>query len=111
MKRRRLQTITAPRQTFKTHFGAGTAPPRETTFHILPVLKLASPKACPSCSLPVRSIVDNMFVGRELRKPRIMGTVLRQLNKAGMRQISKETLSKLGLMTGALPSSRTGLAS
>ena len=40
-----------------------------------------------------------------------MGTVLRQLDKAGMRQIAKETLSKLGLLTGALPSSRMELAS
>ena len=48
---------------------------------------------------PALSIADNMFMGRELRKPGFMGTVLRQLDKARMRAIAREKLSDLGLMT------------
>ncbi len=48
---------------------------------------------------PALSIADNMFMGRELRKPGIMGKVFRQLDKNKMRQIAREKLSELGLMT------------
>ena len=40
-----------------------------------------------------------MFMGRELRKPGFMGRILRQLDKARMREIASEKLSELGLMT------------
>ncbi len=48
---------------------------------------------------PALSIADNMFMGRELRKPGFMGCILRQLDKARMREIAREKLSELRLMT------------
>lgn len=48
---------------------------------------------------PALSIADNMFMGRELRKPGLAGRVLRQLDKAEMRRQSRAKLSELGLMT------------
>lgn len=48
---------------------------------------------------PAFSIADNMFMGREIRKPGLMGRVFRQLDKRQMRQIAREKLSELGLMT------------
>jgi fructose transport system ATP-binding protein len=48
---------------------------------------------------PALSIVDNMFMGRELRKPGIMGQVFRQLDRPAMRTFARTKLSELGLMT------------
>ena len=48
---------------------------------------------------PALSIVDNMFIGREIRKPGLLGSVLRQLDRPAMRQFAREKLSELGLMT------------
>ena len=48
---------------------------------------------------PALSIADNMFMGREIRKPGIMGKVFRQLDKAEMRDFARKKLSDLGLMT------------
>ncbi len=48
---------------------------------------------------PGLSIADNMFMGRELRKPGILGTVFRKLDHAEMQRFSREKLSELGLMT------------
>ena len=48
---------------------------------------------------PALSIADNMFMGRELRKPGIMGKVFRQLDRKKMQEIAREKLSELGLMT------------
>jgi fructose transport system ATP-binding protein len=48
---------------------------------------------------PALSIVDNMFIGREIRKPGLMGSVFRQLDRPAMRQFAREKLSELGLMT------------
>lgn len=48
---------------------------------------------------PALSIADNMFMGRELRKPGFMGKVLRQLDRPAMERIAREKLSELGLMT------------
>ncbi|WP_108396315.1 ATP-binding cassette domain-containing protein [Devosia submarina] len=48
---------------------------------------------------PALSIADNMFMGRELRKPGFMGKVLRQLDRAEMERIARQKLSELGLMT------------
>jgi fructose transport system ATP-binding protein len=48
---------------------------------------------------PALSIADNMFMGRELRKPGFMGQVLRQLDRPAMERIAREKLSDLGLMT------------
>nr|WP_295886257.1 ATP-binding cassette domain-containing protein [uncultured Devosia sp.] len=48
---------------------------------------------------PALSIADNMFMGRELRKPGIMGSVFRQLDRPVMERIAREKLSDLGLMT------------
>ena len=48
---------------------------------------------------PALSIADNMFMGRELRKPGFMGSVLRQLDRPEMERIARQKLSDLGLMT------------
>jgi fructose transport system ATP-binding protein len=48
---------------------------------------------------PALSIADNMFMGREIRKPGFMGSVLRQLDRPAMERIAREKLSELGLMT------------
>ena len=48
---------------------------------------------------PALSIVDNMFIGREIRKPGLLCSVFRQLDRPAMRQFAREKLSELGLMT------------
>ncbi|MHA6263840.1 ATP-binding cassette domain-containing protein [Arenibacterium sp. CAU 1754] len=48
---------------------------------------------------PALSIADNMFMGRELRKPGFRGAVLRQLDRKKMEEVAREKLSELGLMT------------
>lgn len=48
---------------------------------------------------PALSIVDNMFMGRELLKPGIMGKIFRQLDRPAMEKFAREKLSELGLMT------------
>ena len=48
---------------------------------------------------PALSIVDNMFLGREIRKPGVLGMFLRTLDKATMEKTAREKLSELGLMT------------
>ena len=48
---------------------------------------------------PALSIADNMFMGREIRKPGIMGTVFRQLDRQKMQAFAREKLNELGLMT------------
>ena len=48
---------------------------------------------------PALSIADNMFLGREIRKPGIMGTWLRQMDRKAMERIAREKLSDLGLLT------------
>jgi len=48
---------------------------------------------------PALSIADNMFLGREWRKPGIMGTVFRQMDRKRMEAFAREKLSELGLMT------------
>ena len=48
---------------------------------------------------PALSITDNMFMGRELRRPGWRGSLLRQLDRPKMERIAREKLSDLGLMT------------
>ncbi|MBU2360310.1 ATP-binding cassette domain-containing protein [Loktanella sp. M215] len=48
---------------------------------------------------PALSIADNMFMGRELRKPGFRGKWLRQLDRSAMEKFAREKLSELGLMT------------
>lgn len=48
---------------------------------------------------PALSIADNMFMGRELRKPGFMGKWLHQLDRPAMEKFAREKLSELGLMT------------
>ena len=48
---------------------------------------------------PALSIADNMFMGRELRKPGWRGKYLRQLDRKRMEEIARQKLSDLGLMT------------
>ena len=48
---------------------------------------------------PALSIADNMFMGRELRRPGVLGTVFRMLDRPAMESFAREKLSELGLMT------------
>ncbi len=48
---------------------------------------------------PALSIADNMFMGRELRRPGIMGSVFRKLDRPAMEKFARDKLSELGLMT------------
>ncbi|MBI1220097.1 MAG: ATP-binding cassette domain-containing protein [Rhodobacteraceae bacterium] len=48
---------------------------------------------------PALSIADNMFMGRELRRPGIAGSLFRMLDKPKMERFAREKLSELGLMT------------
>jgi fructose transport system ATP-binding protein len=48
---------------------------------------------------PALSIADNMFMGRELRKPGFMGKWLRQLDRKAMEKFARDKLTELGLMT------------
>ncbi|HIC79389.1 MAG TPA: sugar ABC transporter ATP-binding protein, partial [Kiloniellaceae bacterium] len=48
---------------------------------------------------PALSIADNMFLGRELYKDGIAGSLFRMLDKKRMRDFAREKLTELGLMT------------
>jgi fructose transport system ATP-binding protein len=48
---------------------------------------------------PALDIADNLFLGREIRKPGILGRVFRMLDKQAMKQKAREKLSELGLLT------------
>ncbi len=48
---------------------------------------------------PALSIADNMFLGREIRKPGVLGRVFRMLDRPAMERTAREKLSELGLMT------------
>lgn len=48
---------------------------------------------------PALSISDNMFMGREIRKPGFLGKYLRMLDRSSMDRIAREKLTELGLMT------------
>ena len=48
---------------------------------------------------PALSIADNMFLGREIRRPGPLGSVLRMLDRPAMEKIARDKLSELGLMT------------
>ena len=48
---------------------------------------------------PALSIADNMFMGREIRAPGIMGSLFRKLDRPKMEKFAREKLNELGLMT------------
>ena len=48
---------------------------------------------------PALSIADNMFLGREIRKPGALGSFFRMLDRGTMERKAREKLSELGLMT------------
>ncbi len=48
---------------------------------------------------PALSIADNMFLGREWRRPGIAGSVFRMMDRARMEKFARDKLSELGLMT------------
>ncbi len=48
---------------------------------------------------PALSIADNMFLGREWRKPGFLGSVLRMTDRTRMNEFARAKLSELGLMT------------
>jgi fructose transport system ATP-binding protein len=48
---------------------------------------------------PALSIADNMFLGREIRRPGPMGSIFRMLDRPQMEKIARNKLSELGLMT------------
>ena len=48
---------------------------------------------------PALSIADNMFLGREVRKPGILGQWFRMLDRTTMERKARDKLTELGLMT------------
>lgn len=48
---------------------------------------------------PALSIADNMFLGREWRKPGLAGKIFRQLDRSAMERFARDKLSELGLLT------------
>ena len=48
---------------------------------------------------PAQSIADNMFLGREIRKPGPLGSVFRFLDRSEMEAQSRALLTELGLLT------------
>ncbi len=48
---------------------------------------------------PALTIANNMFLGRELRKPGIMGSLFRMMDQKRMQDFARDKLSELGLMT------------
>lgn len=48
---------------------------------------------------PALSIADNMFMGREIRKPGFLGSVLKKLDHKAMEKIARDKLTELGLLT------------
>ncbi|UXN58036.1 ATP-binding cassette domain-containing protein [Phyllobacterium zundukense] len=48
---------------------------------------------------PALSIADNMFLGREIRKPGVMGSWFRMLDRKAMETKARDKLTELGLMT------------
>ena len=48
---------------------------------------------------PALSIADNMFMGREIRVPGVMGSLLKKLDHKAMEKIARDKLTELGLMT------------
>lgn len=48
---------------------------------------------------PALSITDNLFMGREIRKPGFLGKVLKMLDHAEMEKIARDKLTELGLLT------------
>jgi fructose transport system ATP-binding protein len=48
---------------------------------------------------PALSIVDNLFLGRERRKPGLLGTLFRTLDRGAMRKEARRHLNALGLLT------------
>jgi fructose transport system ATP-binding protein len=48
---------------------------------------------------PALSIADNMFLGREIRRPGVLGSVFRMLDRPRMEKIARDKLTELGLMT------------
>jgi len=48
---------------------------------------------------PALSIADNMFLGRELRRPGFLGDWLRMLDRPAMEKRARDKLTELGLMT------------
>ena len=48
---------------------------------------------------PALDIAANLFLGRELRRPGVLGSVFRMVDRAGMRQRAKQALDDLGIGT------------
>ncbi len=48
---------------------------------------------------PALSIAENMFLGREIKKPGALGSFFRLVDRAAMAKFAREKLSELGLMT------------
>jgi fructose transport system ATP-binding protein len=48
---------------------------------------------------PALSIADNMFLGREIRRPGFLGQWLRMLDRTTMEKRARDKLTELGLMT------------
>jgi fructose transport system ATP-binding protein len=48
---------------------------------------------------PALDIASNMFLGREIRRPGVLGSALRMLDKRAMREQAREFIAELGITT------------
>jgi len=48
---------------------------------------------------PALDVASNLFLGREIRKPGLLGSVLRMLDSKGMRKQAHDELTRLGIST------------
>ncbi len=48
---------------------------------------------------PALSISDNIFMGREIRKPGILGSIFKMLDRTAMEKAARQKLTELGLLT------------
>jgi fructose transport system ATP-binding protein len=92
----------------KTLSGAAVADEGEVR-HRGSVVRFTSPRQARAAGIetvyqtlalsPALSIADNLFMGRELRVPGLLGSVLRKLDRRAMERLAREKLAELGLET------------
>jgi fructose transport system ATP-binding protein len=89
---------------------SGAAPPDEGEIRLEgDVVRFESPRAARAAGIetvyqtlalsPALSIADNLFLGRELRRPGFLGQWLRMLDRAAMERRARDKLAELGVQT------------
>jgi fructose transport system ATP-binding protein len=89
---------------------SGAAPPDEGEIRLDGrAVRFASPRDARAAGIetvyqtlalsPALSIADNLFLGRELRKPGVLGQWFRMLDRGEMERLARHTLAELGVQT------------